>query len=83
MATLTGKSPVSVPSLDRVLLPGPHHHLSVRRRLRSAHRLRGLAVPTSLRWRRFLLVRRLLLVRSFCMSTRSLFCLILELHMIS
>jgi hypothetical protein len=82
-------TPVALPprraitSLGRVSLPGPRHHLSVSRRLRSAHRLRGLAVPTSLHWRRFLLVRRFLSVRSFCTSTRSLFCLILELRMIS
>jgi hypothetical protein len=78
-----GTSPVSVPSLDRVLLPGPCHHLLVSQRLQFAHCLRGLVVPTSLRWRRFLLVRRFLPVRSFCTSTRYLFCLILELRIIS
>jgi hypothetical protein len=74
---------MSVPSLDWVSLPGPRHHLSVTRRLWSAHHLRGLAVPTSLYWRRFLWVRRFLTACSVCTSTQSLFYLILELHLIS
>jgi hypothetical protein len=43
-----GTSLVSVPSLGRASLLGPRHFLSVSQRLRSAHRLRGLAMPTSL-----------------------------------
>jgi hypothetical protein len=83
IAIRLGTSLMSAPSLARASLLGPRCRLSVSQRLRSVHRLQELVVPSSLHWRRFLLVRKFLLVRSFCVSTQLLFCSILELLMIS